>query len=141
MENKKKVLFVCTQNSARSQMSEAILSHFHGDKYEAYSAGINPYIVNPVAVEVMKNIGIDMSSHRSKSIDEYLNEEFDVVITVCDNAKEHCPHIAGSKKNLHHTFTNKVPVTGTDAEIFEGFERLRDEIKNWIDNSVAQGII
>ena len=137
MVDKKKVLFVCTQNSARSQMSEAILRHFHGDKYEAFSAGIKPYIVNPVAIEVMKNIGVDMSSHRSKSIDEYIHQEFDAVITVCDNAKEQCPHIAGSKRKLHHTFANKVPVTGTDREIYEGFERLRDEIKNWLDDSVA----
>lgn len=137
----KKVLFVCTQNSARSQMSEALLRHFHGDNYAAYSAGISPYIVNPIAIEVMKNIGIDMSSHRSKSIDEYLNQEFDLVITVCDNAKEQCPHFAGGKRYLHHTFSNEVPVTGTDAEIYEGFEKLRDEIKKWIDNSVAQGVI
>ena len=85
-------------------MSEAILSHFHGDKYEAYSAGINPYIVNPVAVEVMKNIGIDMSSHRSKSIDEYLNEEFDVVLPSVTMPKSIVP-ILLAKKNLHHTFS------------------------------------
>lgn len=134
--DKKKVLFVCTQNSARSQMSEGLLRHFHGQDYEAYSAGTSPYIVNPFAIKAMKNIGIDISSHRSKSTDEFAGQAFDVVVTVCDNAKENCPYFAGGKKYIHHSFSDPAAVKGSESEILAEFEKVRDEIKLWLDESI-----
>lgn len=136
MTNKKKVLFVCTQNSARSQMAEGLLRYFHGDRYEAYSAGTNPFKVNPFAIKAMANLGIDISSHYSKSFDELANREFDVVVTVCDNAKENCPYFAGGKKYIHHSFSDPAVQKGSDAEILTQFEKVRDEIKLWLDESI-----
>ena len=97
---KKKVLFICTHNSARSQMAEGILRTLYGDRYEAYSAGTQPTKVNPYAIKVMSEIGIDISNHRSKSAEEFRGKEFDYVVTVCDNVKEACPFFLAVK----HTF-------------------------------------
>src|ERR1039457_6342079 len=94
---KKKVLILCTGNSCRSQMAEGILRHFGGDRFEVFSAGTKPSIVNPIAIKVMKEIGIDISGHRSKHVDEFKGQKIDYVITVCDNAKESCPIFPGVK--------------------------------------------
>lgn len=121
--SKKNVLFLCTHNSARSQMAEGLLRKLSGQRYAVQSAGIRPTQVNPLAIQVMKEIGIDISNHRSKSIDEFQGTSFDVVVTVCDHAKETCPFFPG-KNVLHQGFRD--PIT------YEEFQQVRDEIKQWI---------
>ncbi len=133
MENnkKKKVLFICTHNSARSQMAEGILRALYPERYEAYSAGTDPLEVNPHAVKVMEEIGIDISRHRAKSVQEFRDELFDCVVTVCDQAKESCPFFPG-RKVIHKGFPDPSLLTGIEEEIAEGFREVRDEIIVWI---------
>ena len=109
---KKKVLLICTHNSARSQMAEGLLNALYGNKYKAYSAGTKPSFVNPYAIEVMAEIGIDISKHRSKSIDEFQGITFDYVITVCDNAKATCPFSPGAGEYLHKSFDDPSDFNG-----------------------------
>jgi len=130
--DKKRVLFICTHNSARSQMAEGIMNALYGDKFQAFSAGTNPSKVNPLAIEVLKEIGIDISHHRSKSIDEFKGETFDYVVTVCDNAKENCPYFPGGKKYVHRGFMDPASIEGTYEEKLSAFRKVRDEILNWI---------
>ena len=130
--NKKKVLFICTHNSARSQMAEGLLRAFYSDHYEAYSAGTEPSGLNPDAVKVMAETGIDISRHRSKSLEEFRNMNFDIVITVCDQAKETCPFFPGRKKYIHKNFEDPPVFKGPDDERLPRFRQLRDEIKDWI---------
>jgi len=130
--NKKKVLFICTHNSCRSQMAEAIMNSIYGNKYKAFSAGIEKSIVNPYAVEVMKEIGIDLSKHYSKNIDVYKGETFDFVITVCDNAREICPFFPG-KKVIHKSFEDPSILNGDTEENLKNFRKTRDKIKKWIE--------
>lgn len=132
-EEKKKVLFLCTHNSARSQMAEGILRSSHGDKYEVYSAGTEPSRVNPYAVRAMAEIGVDISKHISKHVEKYNGEGFDTVVTVCDNAKEVCPTFPGATQYLHKGFTDPSRFRGKDEEILAGFRIVRDEIKSWIE--------
>ena len=134
---KQKVLFICTHNSARSQIAEGLLKAIYGERYEAYSAGTKPSSVNQFAINVMKEVGIDISKHRSKSVEEFLNMELDYVVTVCDNAKETCPFFPGGKKHLHQSFTDPSSFTGNDDEILEGFRKIRDEIKKWIEETFS----
>jgi len=136
MENtkKKKVLFICTHNSARSQMAEGILRALYPERYETYSAGTDPLEVNPHAVKVMEEIGIDISRHRAKSIQEFRDELFDYVVTVCDQAKESCPFFPG-RKVIHKSFPVPSLRTGTEDEIVEGFREVRDELILWITNA------
>ena len=129
---KKKVLFVCTHNSARSQMTEGLLNHLCGGRFEAYSAGSTPTLVNPYSVLALKEIGIDISHHYSKSTEEFDGIEFDYVITVCDNAKETCPFFPDSKNYIHRRFNDPSSVKGTDEEKLIAFIKARDEIKDWI---------
>ncbi len=129
---KKKVLFVCAHNSARSQMAEGLLNSLHGDQYEAYSAGIEPTIVNPHAIQVMSELGVDISKHRSKSVEDFIEKEFDYVITVCDHAKEACPFFPGGKKYLHKNFEDPVLFEGNESDTLSAFRQIRDEIKAWI---------
>ena len=131
----KKVLFICTHNSARSQIAEGLLRKVYGDRYEVYSAGTEPTSVNPNAIKVMAEIGIDISSHYSKSIDEFKGTQFDYVVTVCDNAKESCPYFPGGGTKLHQSFADPSKFKGTDPEILAGFRQVRDEIKDWIEKS------
>lgn len=138
---KKKVLFVCTQNSARSQMAEGLLRALYGDRYEVFSAGTNPFRVNPFAIEAMKKIGIDISGHRSKSIDEFRELDIDYAVTVCDSAKESCPYFPGAKVLLHHSFSDPAAVTGSDEVILAEFERVRDEIRSWIEEAISAELI
>ncbi|MDY6960087.1 MAG: arsenate reductase ArsC [Halobacteriota archaeon] len=126
-----KILFICTHNSARSQMAEGLVNHLLKGKYHAYSAGTEPTGVNSYATKVMEEIGIDISSHRSKSIDEFRETKFDYVITVCDNAKEVCPFFPGGKQ-IHKSFVDPSTSQGTDEEILSSFRKVRDEIKEWI---------
>ncbi len=127
----KKVLFICTHNSARSQMAEGLLNHLASDLAIAKSAGTEVTRVNPLAIKVMNELGIDISHHRSKSIREFINEKFDVVITVCDHAKETCPFFPG-KRVLHASFENPSACNGTEEECIQKFREIRDQIKDWI---------
>lgn len=129
---KKKVLFICTHNSARSQMAEGLMNYLLGNYYSAYSAGTKPNFVNPFAIEVMKEIGIDISNHRSKSVVEFKGEKFDYVVTVCDSAKENCPFFPGAKEYIHQGFEDPSSFEGTDEEKLNKFREIRDEIKNFI---------
>ncbi len=136
---KKKILFICTHNSARSQMAEGILNHLYGDIYEAYSAGTYPLGVNPLTVKVMHEIGIDISHHRSKSVEEFKNMEFDYIITVCDSSKEKCPYFPGGKKYIHKSFKDPSDIGINEEEKIEAFRKVRDEIKEWIEETFGKG--
>lgn len=130
--NKKKILFVCTHNSARSQMAEGLVNALHGDRYEAYSAGTEPAVVNPYAVQVMGEIGIDISGHRAKGVEMFLERDLDYVVTVCDHANETCPYFPGGRDRIHKGFRDPAAVEGQPEQKLEAFRRARDEIKNWI---------
>jgi arsenate reductase len=112
-------------------MAEGWLRCLYGDQYEAYSAGTAPYRVNPFAIEAMKRAGVDISGHRSKSVDEYAGMDFACVVTVCDHARETCPYFAGAKQYLHHSFEDPAAASGREEEVLTVFERVRDEIKEW----------
>lgn len=131
----KKVLFVCTHNSARSQMAEGLIRAFYGDKFEAYSAGTNPAGVNPYAIKVMKEIGVDISNHRSKSLDEFKDIKFDYVVTLCDGAKESCPFYPNAMHQMHKGFRDPSQVIGSREDVLCAFREVRDEIKKWIDET------
>jgi len=130
---KPKVLFVCTGNSARSQMAEGILRNLGKGRIEAYSAGTHPSQVNPLAIEVMKEIGMDISSHRSKSVDEFTGQHFDVVITVCDKARESCPIFPAKTHRLHWSIEDPASVQGPEAERLDAFRRARDELRGRLE--------
>lgn len=132
---KKRVLFICTHNSARSQMAEGLLRALYGDRYEVYSAGTQPTEVNPYVIRVMAEIGIDISDHRSKSVEEFLDQEFDYVITVCDHAKETCPFFPGGKEYIHKGFDDPSSFSGSEDERLDFLRRVRDEIKEWIEET------
>jgi len=131
--NKKKVLFLCTHNSARSQMAEGILRSLYGDKYEVFSAGSVPGRLNPNAIEVMKEIGIDISSHYSKNIMDFFEEDFDYVVTVCSGSGENCPFFPGGKKQIHKDFEDPSSFSGSQEEVRKKFREIRDQIKKWIE--------
>lgn len=124
-----KILVICTGNSARSQMAEGFLKHYK-KKWEIYSAGTKPTGLNPLAVEVMSEKGIDISGYKSKSIDLFLNKKFDYIITVCDNAKESCPVFPGNAKYLHWSLKDPAAIEGTKEEKLIVFRKTRDEIHN-----------
>jgi len=129
---KKRVLFFCTGNSCRSQMAEGLLRHLAGNRFEVFSAGIAPSVVNPYAIKVMAEIGIDISQHRSKSIGEFRGGSFDYVITVCDNARESCPFFPAAKKQLHWGFPDPANADGTPEQILAVYRTVRDSIKEKI---------
>ena len=132
---KKKVLFVCLHNSARSQMAEGLLKAIYGHKYEAYSAGAQPSKVNPYATRAMKEIGIDISNYRSKSVIEFLGQKFDYVVTVCGRTKETCPFFPGGVEYLYQSFEDPSECKGNEDEIMACVRRVRDEIKDWIERT------
>lgn len=132
---KMSILFICTHNSARSQIAEGLVNALYGDRYLAKSAGTIATKLNPFAVKVMNEIGIDISYHRSKSIEEFKGKIFDVVVTVCDNAKETCPFFPG-KRVLHKGFDDPSSFEGSDAGKSAVFRKVRDEIKNWIEGNL-----
>lgn len=132
MSDKERVLILCTGNSARSQMAEGLLRELHGDKFEVHSAGVDPSIVRPEAIDVMKEIGIDISGHTSKSADIFAGQEFDYIITVCDNAKEQCPYFPGSAKRIHRTFEDPASASGTYDDRAAAFRRVRDQISEYL---------
>ena len=131
---KKKVLFICTHNSARSQMAEGLLKAMFGQRCEVYSAGVQPSSVDPFAIKAMKEIDIDISNQYSKHIDELKGKQFDYVITVCDQAREACPHYPLAERTIHMDFEDPTASMGSDAERLTVFRRIRDEIKDWIES-------
>jgi arsenate reductase len=152
--DKLKVLFLCNHNSARSQMAEALLRHYYGERYEVFSAGSKPTQVNPLAIMVMAEIGIDISGQRSKGIEEFRNRDIDVVVSVCQSsAKEICefcnsplvmgrPEVVnealpGAKKYLHHPFNDPSEVDGDEKQRIAAFRGVRDEIGVWIKENFA----
>lgn len=136
---KKRVLILCTGNSARSQMAEGLFRHEVGDQYEIFSAGTKPGSVRPEAIAVMADIGIDISGHRSKSVDEFKDQEFATVITVCDNAKESCPVFPGKTQLLHWPFEDPAAVVGTEEERKSAFRKIRDQIHGRIMVYLGEG--
>ncbi len=129
MADPKHVLILCTGNSARSQMAEGLLRQQGGNQFEVFSAGTEPSRVNPLAIEAMREIGIDISDHRSKSVDEFIGQEFDYVITVCDKAKESCPIFPGKAQRIHWSIDDPAAAEGDEAIRLAIFRRLRDEIR------------
>ena len=132
---KKRVLILCNHNAARSQMAEGILKSLKDEYYEVYSAGNTPSTVSPFAISVMKEIGIDISHHRSKDLTEFKGEEFGYVVTVCSGEGEACPFFPGGKEYLNQAFEDPGAVKGTDEEKLEAFRQIRDEIREWIKNT------
>ncbi|TAL09327.1 MAG: arsenate reductase ArsC [Nitrospirae bacterium] len=135
---KKTVLFLCTGNSCRSQMAEGFLRHFAGDRFDAASAGTHPSVLNPDAVEAMREAGIDISRHRSKNVDEFVGRRFDAVITVCDRAKESCPIFPEAAALDHWPFDDPAAATGSRGERQAVFHRVRDEIAERIRTFIRE---
>lgn len=127
----KKILVLCTGNSCRSQIAEGYLQHFAGSKAQVYSAGVETHGVNPRAISIMKEDGIDISHHTSNNVNEYRDVDFDFVITVCDNAKERCPYFPSLAQKFHFNFPDPAKATGTEEEILQEFRRVREMIKKY----------
>lgn len=141
MTRPKRVLILCTGNSARSQMAEGILRHDGNGAFAVESAGIKPSHVRPEAIQAMQEIGIDISGHRSKSADEFTAQQFDYIITVCDNAKETCPFFPGNAERIHHSFEDP-PAPGAKGpeETLAVFRRVRDEIRAWMNDFIVSSV-
>ncbi len=131
-----RILVLCTGNSARSQMAEGLFRHCVGDRYEVFSAGTKPTSVRPEAIEVMREIGIDISKHRSKSVEEFVGQEFTYVITVCDNAKESCPVFPGKTQRIHWSFADPAAAQGSEEERKAVFRQIRDQIAGRVETFV-----
>lgn len=129
MSEKKRVLVLCTGNSCRSQMAEGWIRHDLGDRVEAFSAGTHPCFVHPLAIQVMAEAGVDLSNHRSKSLSEFLGQSFDLVITVCDSAREACPRFPGATLTIHEPIPDPVAFVGPEGEAEEKFREARDHIR------------
>lgn len=136
----KTVLFICTHNSGRSQMAEAFVNALCGDKYQAKSAGVTPTGPSPHVVKAMAEVGIDLSTHRSKSILEFQGKTFDYVVTVCDSAREVCPFFPGEKE-LHKSFPDPAGFKGAEEAVLPKVRAVRDEIKEWVDFTFCKGKI
>ena len=135
-----KVLFLCTENACRSQMAEGLTNHDLAGKVKAFSAGVRPSRVNPRAIQVMAELGIDISHHRSKSVDALAGEQFDLVITVCDQAQEACPLFPGDTAILHVGFPDPGRATGSEKEILKTFRKVRDTMREQILPLLAEKI-
>lgn len=139
MNDKKRVLILCTGNSARSQMAEGLLRHDGGNRFEVMSAGVEPSSVRPEAIEAMSEIGIDISGQRSKSVDEFVGQNFDFIITVCDNARESCPVFPGKAARIHQSFEDPPPETVGDYQSrLRIFRRVRDQMREWLKEFVKE---
>ena len=125
-----KVLFLCTENACRSQMAEGLVNHDLAGKVRAWSAGVRPSRVNPRAIQVMAELGIDIGQQRSKSVDSLAGEQFDLVITVCDRAQQQCPIFPGETEVMHVGFPDPARATGTETEILAVFRQVRDEMRD-----------
>jgi arsenate reductase len=133
----KNILVLCTGNSCRSQIAEGYLCKFAGNRASIYSAGIETHGVNPKAIATMAADDVDISNQTSNNVNEYLNNDFDLVLTVCDNAQENCPYFPTGAKKLHHNFPDPAKATGTPEEIIAEFNRVRDMIKEYCRELVA----
>jgi len=139
-EDRLRVLFICTGNSARSQMAEGVLRHLAGERVEVFSAGSKPSVVNPMAIRAMAEIGVDISGHRSKSLMEFIHQPFDFVITVCDSAAETCPAFPGRAQRFHWSFPDPAAVEGEEAKL-AAFRSVRDGlIERFCDFIQHQGL-
>jgi len=138
--DRKRVLFICTHNSARSQMAEGWLRHLYGDRYEAYSAGTEATGVRPLAVQAMAEAGVDIAGQESKTLERYLQQPWDYVITVCDQANEACPVFPGGKVRLHWSFPDPSQASGTLEEQLATYRDVRDAIGNRVERFVATGL-
>ena len=138
-ENKTRVLFLCTHNSARSQMAEGLLRDMAGDRFEAMSAGTEATHVRPLAIRAMEEVGIDISGQESKTLDRYLSEPFDYVITVCDDANEACPFFPGATNRLHWSFEDPSKAEGSEEERLAVFRSVRDRIKDRVQAELVNG--
>ena len=136
---KQRVLFLCTHNSARSQMAEGLLRHLAGDRFEAFSAGTEATHVRPLAIRAMADLGVDVSRQESKTLDRYLGESFDAVITVCDQAAEACPVFPGARRRLHWSFPDPSKAQGTEAEQLAVYRTVRDDIRQRIEQELIGG--
>lgn len=132
---KKRVLFLCTGNSARSQMAEGLLRHLAGDRFDVFSAGTRPVGLKPNAVKAMREVGIDISAHHSKSVEEFTGEQFDYVVTVCDSARESCPIFPGPGKRLHESFED--PAAAPPEQQPAVFRKVRDQILAYLEDFVG----
>ncbi len=132
MADKKRVLILCTGNSARSQMGEGLLRHDAGDRFTVESAGTKPSSLRPETIAVMKEVGIDITSHRSKHVDEFTGQDFDYVLTVCDNAKETCPVFFGGATRVHRSFNDPAAVEGSEERRLAAFRQVRDELRSYL---------
>ena len=142
MNGKKKILFLCTHNAARSQMAEGFINALYSDRYEAYSAGSEPTEVHSCAIEVMAEKGIDIASQRAKPLDEYVDASFDYVVTMCADAQERCPIFPGAIfpggiEYIHHAFEDPLSDAGSDSEHCAPFRNARDKIRDWIATTFA----
>jgi arsenate reductase len=135
---KERVLILCTGNSARSQMAEGWLRELAGDRFEVFSAGTHPSTVNPLAIAVMRERGVDISGQRSKSVNEFLDQPFDFVITVCDQAAEACPIFPGPAERIHWSFPDPAAVTGTEEEKRNAFRAVRDNLHDQLRHWTAE---
>ena len=135
-DQKERVLFLCTHNSARSQMAEGLLRQLGGDRFEVYSAGTEATRIRPLAIKAMAELGIDISGQESKTLDRYLEEPFDKVITVCDDANESCPVFFGAKERLHWSFPDPSKATGTEEEQLAVFRSVRDAVRERIEREL-----
>ena len=136
----KKILVLCTGNSCRSQIAEGYLRHFAHGAAEVYSAGVETHGVNPRAIAIMKEDGIDISSHTSNNINEYRDIPFDYVITVCDNARERCPFFPSTAEKFHYNFPDPAKATGSEEEIMEEFRKVREQIKEYAKNFISHNL-
>ena len=137
VHNKQKVLFVCTGNSCRSQMAEGILRHYGKDKFEVFSAELEPSYVHPLAIKAMAESGIDLTGQHSKTVNELLEEEFSYVITVCDSAKERCPVFPGKYKAIHWSIEDPASAEGTETERMKDFRRVCQDILERINHFIS----
>ena len=134
-----RALILCTGNSARSQMAEGLLRHDAGGRFEVFSAGTKPTQVRPEAIAVMHEIGIDISAHRSKSVDEFAGQPFDHVITVCDNARESCPVFPAGTRRVHWSIEDPAAVLGGEETRVAAFRRVRDELRARLESFAREG--
>ncbi len=137
--DKKTILFICVHNSARSQMAEGLVNALFADRFEAVSGGTEATRVHPAAIQAMAEIGIDISGHRSKSIEEFEGRRFDHVVMVCDDSQPDCPVFLGGKEYIHHAFDDPAACRGTDEEVLACFRRSRDGIRAWIEKTFVRG--
>lgn len=131
---KKRILFICTHNANRSQIAEGFVNNLYSDKYEAYSAGMQPTEINPISIEIMKEIGIDISKYKSKGIEDFLDKEFDYVVMLCDSSVG-CPFFPGGKEYIHMNFEDPSIFKGNEEDIMALYRKLRDEIGKWIKDT------